>query len=213
MSNLTTVKKNLHMGSRNMMPAITIGCLLCRLHSARAIFLCRWTIFSPSSPLHLCHHHLLHSPSAPTDEVMGWQTLLARVFTSGLSHCWQQTNHRFPLKLWEWEESVKMAVDVIKHNYSSFHLVFKTSALMAFKHVNMHTQDHSLRPTLFEGCEGEVRQVAAQLCIAGCLFELAVWFTGIKLEVKGQGNYMELSRWLQIFWNHFIYKGLRTKTR
>jgi len=41
---------------------------------------------------------------------------------------------------------------------------------------------------LFEGREGEVWQVAAQLCIAGCLFELAICFTGVILQVRGEGK-------------------------
>lgn len=53
----------------------------------------------------------------------------------------------------------------------------------------MFTHTHTrVRPTLFEGCEGEVRLVAAQLCIAGCLFKLSVCLAGIKLKVKGQGE-------------------------
>lgn len=39
-------------------------------------------------------------------------------------------------------------------------------------------------PTVSEGSEGEVWQVAAQLCVAGRLFELPICFTGIILKMK-----------------------------
>lgn len=47
-------------------------------------------------------------------------------------------------------------------------------------------------PTSIEGREGEVRQVPAQLGVAGRLLELAVGFIRVELEVKGRRKYTEV---------------------
>lgn len=57
----------------------------------------------------------------------------------------------------------------------------------------------SSRLTLFEGSKFEVWQVVVQLCVTGCLFKLAVCFTGVILNVRSQVNYC-----FEIF--TFLYK-------